>query len=130
MRDDPAGEYCRREVEHLTIRKVMMNLGSANSNPYTGVVTMLAMSSPQNSPTRYNATGGVFSAMVQDDTSYLISLNLFDSSGIPHPSNDISMVEYVPSGNSDFLMKPDEIYKHMDGLDPSLANVFSDSLMS
>ena len=114
----------------MTVRKVTMDLGSTNSNPYTGVVTMRAMSPLHDSPTRHTTSGGVFSAMVQDDTSYLISLNLFDSCGIPHPSNDISMVEYVPSGSADFLMKPDEIYKHMGGLDPSLVNVFSDSLIA
>lgn len=113
----------------MAIRRVTMNIGSATSNTYTGVVVMRAMRPFQDSPIRFITSGGSFSASVQDDTSYLISLNLYDSNGNPHPSNDISMVEYVPVGQSDFLMKPDEIHRYMDGLDPSLMNIFSDSLV-
>lgn len=116
----------RREVDHLSIRKVSLNCGSG---PYSGVVTMRAMCHASSSPVSYAVSGKMFSTTVEDDTSYLISLNLYDSRGVPHPSNGISMVEYVPPGNTDFIMEPDEIHKHMDGLDPSLINVFSDSLL-
>lgn len=99
----------------MALRNVTWTVNSTGDEPMSGSVYVRSTAPHQSIVKTVSMVGGRMTTILSDNTRYLFSIDLYDTSGNAHDSNGTAFIVDVPSGTGTYSVVPTDVYRVIDG---------------
>lgn len=99
----------------MALRNVTWTVNSTGDEPMSGSVYIRSTVPHQGTVKTVPIVGGRLTTTLSDNTRYLFSIDLYDTSGNAHDSNGTVFIVDVPSGAGTYVVVPTDVYRVIDG---------------
>ncbi len=99
----------------MALRNVTWTVNATGGEPMSGSVYIRSTVPHQNVSKTVSATNGRLSTTLSDNTRYMFSIDLYDTSGNAHDSNGTTFIVDVPPGTGTYAVVPTDVYRVVDG---------------
>ena len=99
----------------MALRNVTWTVNATGGEPMSGSVYIRSTVPHQNVIKAVSIANGRLSTTLSDNTRYMFSIDLYDTSGNAHDSNGTVFIVDVPPGTGTYAVVPTDVYRVVDG---------------